>query len=85
MRAGLIAPNCCHDAATNPSSPSSVGATQLLKSSASGAPRHTTGIAIATNATAATTKITRPENSGSGPTFPTGTGFAEFVSIRLSL
>ena len=58
-RAGRIAPSCCHDAAMNPPSPSSVGATQLLKSSASGAPRQTSGVAIATNATLATQRTAR--------------------------
>jgi hypothetical protein len=63
IRAGRIAPSCCQDAAMKPASPNSVGATQLLKSSARGAPRHTRGLAIATNATTATAKIMCPARS----------------------
>ena len=44
----------------NPPSPSSTGATQLLKSSASGAPRHTSGAAIKTNATTDAPRIAPP-------------------------
>ena len=61
--AGRIAPSCCHDADRNPASPSSFAATQLLKSSANGAPRQTSGMAIATNAHTAVPKTARPARS----------------------
>ena len=44
----------------NPPSPSSIGATQLLKSSASGAPRHTSGAAIKRKATTEAPRIAAP-------------------------
>ena len=67
-RAGRIAPSRCQDAAMKPPNPNSTGATQLLKSSASGAPRHTRGVAIATNAKVDVQKMARPRRApGSSP------------------
>jgi hypothetical protein len=62
-RAGRIAPSRCHDAAMKPPSPNSAGATQLLKSSASGAPWMINGTAVPTNAQTADASNARPMRS----------------------